>query len=60
MNFGQLIEYNQALWYNTRNIFHEKSYTNGEERLFLDPFLKIKIQHISGSKVWKLYIETNV
>ena len=45
MKFGQLMEYNM------RNIFVEKSYTNVLEKLFPDPYLKIKIEHISGSIV---------
>ena len=35
----------------TRNIFLEKSYTKNREKLFPDPFLKIKIGYISGSTV---------
>ena len=45
MKFGQLMEYNM------RNIFVEKSCTNVLEKLFPDPYLKIKIEHISGSIV---------
>ena len=39
MEFGKLREYN------SRNIFLEKSYT----KIFPDPFLKIKTDHIYGS-----------
>ena len=39
MEFGKLREYN------SRNIFLKKSYT----KIFPDPFLKIKIDHIYGS-----------
>ena len=45
MKFGQLIKYNM------KNIFIEKSYKNVAEKLFPDPFLKIKIEHISGLAV---------
>ena len=43
MKFGQLIEYNM------RNIFLEKSYTKCGGETIPRPFLKIKIEHISGS-----------
>ena len=42
MKFGQLIRYNIA-------IFLENYSQNMAEKLFPDPFLKIKIEHISGS-----------
>ena len=43
MVFGQLIERNM------RNIFSKKTDTqNAMEILLPDPFLKIKIEHISG------------
>ena len=45
MKFGQLIEYN------TRNIFLEKKYTKCGGELAPGPFIKIKIEHISGSMV---------
>ena len=45
MKFGQLIEYNM------RNIFVENHTQNVLEKLFPDPYLKIKIEHISGSIV---------
>ena len=45
MKFGELIEYN------VRNIFIEKSYTKCAAKLFPDFYLKIKIEHISGSIV---------
>ena len=42
MKFGQLIECNM------RNIFHQKSYTKYDERIFkIDN--KIKIEHITGA-----------
>ena len=44
MKFRRLIEYNM------RNIFLEKSYKM-VEKLFPDPFLKIKTEHIYGSIV---------
>ena len=45
MKFGQLIE-------NNMNYFVEKSYTqNVLEKLFPDPYLKMKIEHIPGSIV---------
>ena len=44
MTFGQLIEYNM------RNIFFEKSYTkNVVEKLFPNPFQKVKTEKIFGS-----------
>ena len=43
MKFGQLKECNM------RNISVEKSYTKCAGELFPDPYLKIKIEHISGS-----------
>ena len=46
MKFGQLIEYD------TRNIFPEKSYTKCGGKTGLDPFLKKKIERISGSAIW--------
>ena len=45
MKFGQLIEYNM------RNVFLENHTQNAVEKLVLDPFLKSKIEHISGSMV---------
>ena len=45
MKFGQLIKYSM------RNIFLEKSYTKCGREIFPDPFLKLKINHISGSIV---------
>ena len=47
MKFGQLIECNM------RNIFLEKTCggENAVEKLFPDPFLKNKIDHISGLTV---------
>ena len=42
MKFGQLIEYKM------RNICLEKSYTKCGGETFPDPFLKIKIEHISA------------
>ena len=42
MKFGQLIKSNM------RNVFLETSYPNMVQKLVADPFLKIKIQHISG------------
>ena len=45
MKFGQLIECNM------RNIFLEKSYTKSDWEISPDPFMKIKIEHISGAIV---------
>ena len=42
MKFGQLIEYSK------RNIFLEKSYRRYDRETIPDPFLKNKIEHISG------------
>ena len=46
MKFGQIIEYN-----NIRNIFRKKLYTKYGRKIFPDPFLKNKIERISGSIV---------
>ena len=47
MKFGQLVEYNM--------IFFLKNHTqNVEEKLVPDPFIKIKIEHISGSTTWNV------
>ena len=47
MKFGQLIKYNMR-----KLFFFWKNYTqNMVEKLCQDPFLKIKIEHISGSIV---------
>ena len=43
MKFGQLIRYNM------RAIFLKNYSQNMAKKLFPDPFLKIKIEHISGS-----------
>ena len=45
MKLGHLIEYNM------RNIFLEKSCTKSGGKSIPRPFLKIKIEHISGSLV---------
>ena len=45
MKFGQLIEYNM------RNTFVGKLYTKCGEKLFPDPYLKIKMEDISRSIV---------
>ena len=46
MKFGHLVEYYM------RNIFLEKPYIKCGEKLVLDLFLKIEIEHISGSTLW--------
>ena len=43
VKFGQLIEYNM------RNIFLENHAQNVYEKLVPEPFLKIKLDHISSS-----------
>ena len=50
---NQTVKFGQLIKYNLRNSFLEKSYTKcgGESILNLDPFLKIKIEYISGSIV---------
>ena len=45
VKFGQLIKYNMG------NIFLKKHTQNMVEKLVLDRFLKIKIEHTSGSTV---------
>ena len=45
MKFGQLIEYNM------KDIFLKKSYSKCGGETIAKPFLKIKIEHISGSIV---------
>ena len=45
IKFGQLIEYNM------KNILLKNHTQNMLERLFSDSYLKIKIEHISGSIV---------
>ena len=46
MKFGQLIKYNM------KNIFMKNNAQNLVEKLIPGPFLKIRIQHISGSTLW--------
>ena len=48
---NQIIKFGQLIEYNTRNIFLENAYTNCGGELVSDLFLKIKIEHISGSTV---------
>ena len=38
--------------YNMRNIFLQKSYTKSGEKLDINPFKKIKKEHISQLTVW--------
>ena len=45
MRFGQLIEHDKIF-------FLKKHKQNVVAKLFLDPFLKIKIELIFGSTVW--------
>ena len=48
---NQTMEFDQLSEYSMINIFLEKYTQNVVEKLFLDPFLKKKIKHISGSIV---------
>ena len=46
---SQTIKFGQSIEYNMRNIFLENYARNMVEKLLQDPFVKIKIVHVSRS-----------
>ena len=48
---NQTMKFGQLRGYNRRNIFLKTHTQNGAEKLVPDPFIKIKIEHICGSRV---------